>query len=130
MTSPEETVKLADEIRQRQAVDLHFPTFSTRGFGRRDRPALRPTPLQNDDTMTSSNDIAAVRNADDDDSHTPHEDAASADDREQPVILPDDDDEEAGNLEMDYVPSEPAQDDSNNDHETAEEPSKDQDQGL
>ncbi|CBQ70724.1 related to Vacuolar assembly protein VPS41 [Sporisorium reilianum SRZ2] len=97
MSSPEETVKLADEIRQRQAADLHFPTFATRGFGRRERPGLRTSTSQHTDISTDSH-VQAASNTDRDDLAT--------DESTQPVTMPDDDDEEAGNLEMDYVPPE------------------------
>uniref|UniRef100_V5ELZ1 Vps41 beta-propeller domain-containing protein n=1 Tax=Kalmanozyma brasiliensis (strain GHG001) TaxID=1365824 RepID=V5ELZ1_KALBG len=105
MSSPEETVKLAEEIRQRQAADLHFPTFATRGFGRRDRPGLR--------TATSQrSNISAQHDDDDETKEDARENDAQAsnsavsDDQTQPVTMADDDDEEAGNLEMDYAPSE------------------------
>ncbi|SPO21560.1 related to Vacuolar assembly protein VPS41 [Ustilago trichophora] len=127
MSSPKETVKLADEIRQRQAADLHFPTFATRGFGRRERPALRTDSLR----QTEASDDASGSGPGDED----REDdagakvaAAAADTDVQPVLLPDDDDEEAGQLEMDYAPGET--DNKKQEQDAADKPSGAEGEGL
>ncbi|CDW96748.1 hypothetical protein, partial [Sporisorium scitamineum] len=92
MSSPEETVKLADEIRQRQAADLHFPTFATRGFGRRERPGLRTSTSQHTDISTDDQ----VEELPKKEEHSnEHNDEVATDDQAQPVTMPDDDDEEA-----------------------------------
>ncbi|GAC74618.1 vacuolar assembly/sorting protein VPS41 [Moesziomyces antarcticus T-34] len=91
MSSPQETVKLADEIRQRQA------SFATRGFGRRNRPALHSEPSVQ---LSTSHDDAGPSDAARDASH----ELGSISPQQQSVTLADDDDEEAGQLEMDYAP--------------------------
>ncbi len=115
MSSPEETVKLADEIRQRQAADRHFPTFATRGFGRRDRPSIQ---TESSHANGSSTDSAARRTASKAESDKQDDDIGEGT-HTQAVTLPDDDDEEAGQLEMDYAPPEetPAANDADDNEE-------------
>ena len=107
MSSPQDTVKLSDEIRQRQAADRHFPTFATRGFGRRERPFLQTHSSQQTDLSTEDYPAANPGAGADDEDEDQTKDNTSAgtagDAGTQPVTLPDDDDEEAGQLEMDYA---------------------------
>ncbi len=86
-------MKLADEIRQRQA------SFATRGFGRRNRPALHSEPSVQ---LSTSHDDAGPSDSARDASH----ELGSESPQQQSVTLADDDDEEAGQLEMDYAPDE------------------------
>src|SRR5690349_11934930 len=110
MSSPQETVKLADEIRQRQAADRHFPTFATRGFGRRDRPSIQTDSTQAYGSSTdSANRRAASQMKEEDDEGQKDDDridASAAGPNDGRVSLLDDDDEAAGQLEMDYAPQE------------------------
>ncbi|TKY89184.1 hypothetical protein EX895_001715 [Sporisorium graminicola] len=112
MSSPEETVKLADEIRQRQAADLHFPTFATRGFGRRERPGLRTSTSQQAYASADSHAQVVPKADGGDEGSDEHLDGLAPDEQSPPVTMPDDDDEEAGKLEMDYAPPEQAEGDA------------------
>lgn len=133
MSSPQDTVKLADEIRQRQAADRHFPTFATRGFGRRERPSLQSHSSQQTDLSNDDNPAASTRAGmeDDDQDGTKDTTAADNDDAQtQPVTLPDDDDEEAGQLEMDYAPpEETASPDKGTDAQDADQDKQDSGEG-
>ncbi|KAJ9477425.1 Vacuolar protein sorting-associated protein 41 [Pseudozyma hubeiensis] len=136
MTSPEETVKLADEIRQRQAADLHFPTFATRGFGRRDRPALRTTTSHGNDSATEETELehaaSVLRHIDTDDDADISQAGDGGDTQQdaEGATMPDDDDEEAGNLEMDYAPNDSAKEPSDKDKDAHDEQSRTEGEGM
>ncbi|PWZ03315.1 hypothetical protein BCV70DRAFT_197537 [Testicularia cyperi] len=115
MSSPEDAIKLAEELKDRQA------TLATRGFGRKQRPSLHGSSLGSHASSSSLGQAGPSSPPpthqqqhgillEDDENDQQELDAAEH--QEHPITLPDDDDEDAGNLEMDYAPATTTVDDA------------------
>lgn len=127
MSSPEDAIKLASDLKQRQA-DRRFPTLAKRDSSRKQRPTTQLSLHSGlgshssgygstNEKATEAGSSSPIPAKEVDSSEQAGESAAqeTSPAPKDPITLPDDDDEEAGVLEMDYaLPNEQAPVESTN----------------